>query len=196
MRARRPPEAARRKAAARFPAAAGKPSAERDPAAASLVLEPMGEGDYAAYRGACVEELARALAESQGLSLDAAAARAAAEQDELLPAGEATPGQRLFVARLAPGGKAVGRAWFGEVPGGEEPGTAFLFHLEVAPAFRGRGLGAALLDGAEARARALGFARMRLYVLSSNAAARALYARAGFRRLRGDGKGEVLRKEL
>ena len=165
-------------------------------AAASLVLEPMGEGDYAAYREACVEELARALAESRGLSPEAAAARAAAEQDEVLPSGAATSGQSLFVARLAPDGEAVGRAWFGEVPGGAEPGTAFLYYLDVAPAYRGRGLGTAILEAAEERARALGFARMRLYVLSSNAAARALYARAGYRRLRGDDRGEALAKEL
>jgi ribosomal protein S18 acetylase RimI-like enzyme len=62
-------------------------------------------------------------------------------------------------------------------------------HLEVlalAPAVEGRGLGRALLDAAETRARQQGARHMTLHVFAGNARARALYERAGY-------FGEILR---
>jgi len=56
-----------------------------------------------------------------------------------------------------------------------------LFGMYVAPEFRGRGLGGALLDTALAHARALpGVRKVKLTVNASNAAARSLYLSRGF----------------
>ncbi len=52
--------------------------------------------------------------------------------------------------------------------------------LFVAPAARGRGIGRALLLGAEDRARARGCCKLTLEVLSGNHGARALYAALGY----------------
>jgi len=52
--------------------------------------------------------------------------------------------------------------------------------IGVLPAFRGRGLGAALLRDALALARERGFRRVELVVRADNARALALYERAGF----------------
>lgn len=53
--------------------------------------------------------------------------------------------------------------------------------LAVLPAFRGRGVGRALLHAAEQRARARGCAKLTLEVREDNAGARALYQAQGFR---------------
>ncbi len=80
-----------------------------------------------------------------------------------------------FELACAPDGATAGYvvAWFvadeGEIA-----------NLAVAPAFRRAGVGAALLDGTLAAARAIGARTFHLEVRESNAAARALYARFGF----------------
>lgn len=58
---------------------------------------------------------------------------------------------------------------------------AFLSDVFVQSAYRGRGVGRALVDAAVEHARACGAALLRLDVLLGNAAARRLYERAGFR---------------
>ncbi|MFN3669657.1 MAG: GNAT family N-acetyltransferase [Brevundimonas sp.] len=57
---------------------------------------------------------------------------------------------------------------------------AEILTLAVRPAARGRGLGARLVGEGGAAAAAFGAARLFLEVAEDNAAARALYARAGF----------------
>jgi ribosomal protein S18 acetylase RimI-like enzyme len=53
--------------------------------------------------------------------------------------------------------------------------------LTVAPEFRGRGIGKALLDAVADDARRLGYCKVTLEVRADNATALALYRRAGFR---------------
>lgn len=55
-----------------------------------------------------------------------------------------------------------------------------LHDLAVLPEARGSGAGLALLEGVASRARALGCCKVTLEVREHNAAARRLYARAGF----------------
>lgn len=74
----------------------------------------------------------------------------------------------------APGGFALGRAAAGE---------AELLTIAVAPEVRRRGTGRALLDRFEAAAAAAGAVTAFLEVAEVNAAARALYAAGGWRRL-------------
>jgi len=58
---------------------------------------------------------------------------------------------------------------------------AHVWGMYVAPAFRGRGIGRALLEAVIARAKALpGLRQLNLTVTASNAAARALYRSCGF----------------
>ncbi|HZX68945.1 MAG TPA: GNAT family N-acetyltransferase [Candidatus Elarobacter sp.] len=57
---------------------------------------------------------------------------------------------------------------------------AFIAYMAVEPAARGRGVGRALLDAAEAHARAEGLPHMSLMVTDENAPARALYDGAGY----------------
>ena len=63
----------------------------------------------------------------------------------------------------------------------DDPGIVNLFQMWVAPEARGLGLGAALLHAAIDWARSIGARGVRLGVVTDNAAAVRLYARAGFR---------------
>jgi len=58
---------------------------------------------------------------------------------------------------------------------------AFLAYMAVEEAYRGRGLGARLLAGLEEEARRRGAPYLALMVTEGNAAAEALYERAGYR---------------
>ena len=58
-----------------------------------------------------------------------------------------------------------------------------IYSVVVAPAARGQGLGDRLVATAERAARAAGRHRLRLEVRQDNAAARALYARRGYREI-------------
>lgn len=84
-------------------------------------------------------------------------------------------GIRLFVARWEDA--AVGCCVLLD----QEPGIAELKRMIVDERFRGRGVGAALLHGAEAAARAAGIRTLRMEVSIRNTDGQALYRRAGYR---------------
>lgn len=65
-------------------------------------------------------------------------------------------------------------------PSSDQPAEAFLLSMWVAPAGRGRGIGAALVAAVAEWARAAGFERLVLDVADRNAPAVALYRRLGF----------------
>jgi GNAT superfamily N-acetyltransferase len=69
----------------------------------------------------------------------------------------------------------------------ERPGAARLVAMWVAPQARGTGAGRVLIDAVVAWAAAEGASTLMLDVLPDNAAARALYERAGFTPVATDG---------
>jgi ribosomal-protein-alanine N-acetyltransferase len=90
----------------------------------------------------------------------------------------ANPRARLRVLRI--GREIAGYALI-FLRGGSE--LARLYSIVVDPARRGHGLGIRLLHDAERQARLAGAARLRLEVRADNAAAIALYAGRGYRRI-------------
>ncbi len=64
--------------------------------------------------------------------------------------------------------------------------------VAVTPASRGLGVGTMLLEAAEAKGRAGGYARMSLSVLGDNTGAQRLYERQGYRRVRAE-RGALVR---
>jgi ribosomal protein S18 acetylase RimI-like enzyme len=65
----------------------------------------------------------------------------------------------------------------------EDYGSLYVSGLAVHAPFRGRGIGCALLAAAEARATALGLARVSLICFEANAGAMRLYRRLGFQEI-------------
>lgn len=61
------------------------------------------------------------------------------------------------------------------------PGTYYLSTMGVNPDFRGKGVGTALMEAAEERARKLGFSRASLLVSPDKPRAKNLYERRGYR---------------
>jgi ribosomal protein S18 acetylase RimI-like enzyme len=113
-------------------------------------------------------------------AMPATAAREKAERDTArsFSAGFETPRQHVF--RLLAGDVAVGWLWLG-VPGPDpDPLMAWVFQIEVAPEYRGRGYGRAAMLLAEDEARARGMTSLGLNVHGQNKVARSLYDSLGY----------------
>ena len=100
-------------------------------------------------------------------------------RERIVPGLAATPGAFSLIARID--GEAVGLAncftaysTFAAAP------LVNVHDIAIAPAFRGRGLGRALLLAVEAEARVRGACKITLEVLSGNERAKALYLALGY----------------
>lgn len=78
-----------------------------------------------------------------------------------------------FVAEA--GGRIVGA-----VLGGHDGRRGYLHHLAVTPAWRHRGIGAALVEAALARLRAAGMSKCNLFLYADNEAGRAFWLKHGW----------------
>jgi ribosomal protein S18 acetylase RimI-like enzyme len=93
-------------------------------------------------------------------------------------AGYGTPGQLVF--RLMAGDEAAGWLWLA-VPGPDRDRLmAWVYNVEVDPAFRGRGFGRAAMILAEGEARSRGMTSLGLNVHGQNTVARSLYDSLGY----------------
>jgi ribosomal protein S18 acetylase RimI-like enzyme len=70
----------------------------------------------------------------------------------------------------------------------------YIAHLAVLPAFRGRGIGAALLEDAARQAKAAGLNKCSLTVDIDNLTAQRLYVKTGFREVRRRHQPEMKKK--
>jgi ribosomal protein S18 acetylase RimI-like enzyme len=142
-----------------------------------LAIRTLRPDDWATYRDLRLAALADSpqafgstLAEEAARADDAWAARLAA------PALGAYRQGWPFIAALD--GTPVGLAWVKlDAP---DAATASLYQVWVAPAARGRGIGAALLDAAITWARERRATALHLDVTAGDGAAARLYRRAGF----------------
>ena len=145
----------------------------------------MDDTDRVLRRLARIEELrttaapATLLDELRALIPEAEAwAKATADTARSFPAGYATPGQLVF--RLMAAGQSVGWLWLA-VPGPERDRLmAWVYNIEVDPAFRGRGYGRAAMILAEGEARSRGMTSLGLNVHGQNTVARSLYDSLGY----------------
>jgi ribosomal protein S18 acetylase RimI-like enzyme len=143
----------------------------------NLALRPLRADEYPVWRETEVAEYARDISENGDTPIDAARRKAEADMAEILPHGLETPNHWIFVLEVD--GHAVGRLWLSEreIDGRR---ALFIFDVEVAEAFRGRGYGRAAMQLAEGEARQRGIHRIELNVFGGNTVARRLYQSLGY----------------
>lgn len=136
-------------------------------------VAPMTEAEVAAYAAGAIASYARSREEA-GESPALALATAHASFDELLPGGRPGRGEHLLSVRADD--EVAGLVWVGE----RWPAQAWVYDVEIDPAFRGRGIGAAAMVHGARLARDLGHRWLGLNVFGPNRHARNLYAQLGY----------------
>ncbi|GAA3557012.1 GNAT family N-acetyltransferase [Microlunatus spumicola] len=154
------------------------PSTLKDTGAVSV--RPLTEDELGPWREAQVQAYAQDNLLRSGGDLERALARSRAEFAEVLPDGLRTRDTSIIVLSARDGAgreERVGHLW---VAHHVEPGTSFVYDVEVAPEHRGRGFGRAAMVVADRLARAAGDERVALHVFGGNATARRLYLSHGY----------------
>lgn len=97
----------------------------------------------------------------------------------LLPQGLATPDHHWLEIRAVADGPRVGHLWFAVQA---QPGqrTAFVYDVEVQPAYRRQGHARRAFEALESLAAGLGATQIGLHVFGFNTAAQALYRSLGY----------------
>jgi RimJ/RimL family protein N-acetyltransferase len=144
---------------------------------APVRLVGMAPDAYARFLDRLVREYAADKVAAGNWPEDGSLARSEAEMAELLPDGLATADHQLWTIQ-DDAGRDAGDLWAARHA--TRPDTLYIYDIEVRPAERGRGIGAAALGALDAWARAAGYRRIGLQVFGSNGVARRLYARTGF----------------
>lgn len=99
------------------------------------------------------------------------------DRADFFPGDQPAPGQLAF--RLLDDEQPVGTLWIGPIPD-SDPGHWWVWSIEIEEPFRGRGLGRAAMEVAEAQARRAGATKLGLNVFAANAVARGLYESLGY----------------
>ena len=149
------------------------------PPAAGVELVPIV--DYETRIAALFADYAQDLVHEQGLWHGEAEAEAARKRQELLPLGAQTPDTILRTVMAE--GRAVGWLWAGRPPVPASPELSWLHHIELDEPHRNRGHGRRAIAAIEAEVAGRGASRLGLNVHGSNAGARRLYQRLGYRLL-------------
>jgi ribosomal protein S18 acetylase RimI-like enzyme len=141
-------------------------------------LRPLTPAEFDAWLPGQIAGYAEMIAVSGALPAAAAREKAVRDTTGLLSGGVATPGHVLL--RVLAADAAVGWLWLG-VPGPDpDPRMAWVYDIEIAPEFRGRGYGRAAMLLAEDEARARGMTSLGLNVHGPNKVARSLYEDIGY----------------
>lgn len=145
-----------------------------------LTLTPMTEQELARLWEPLEVGYADDLVAHRGMTPEAARKRSAQQLREGLPAGAATEGVLLRVARADD--TEVGWIWV-SLPGASDaagPTRAWIQNIEVHPAHRGRGHARRMIQLVEAELAGLGVPELGLNVFGTNTVAIGLYRSLGF----------------
>jgi ribosomal protein S18 acetylase RimI-like enzyme len=112
-----------------------------------------------------------------GENADVAQSMSEAQFAQLFPGG--TPADGQYVMDVVDDEVVVGTLWMGR-PFSGDGDTWFIFDIEIAKDARGRGLGRATMEVAEAWTRERGGTRVALNVFGPNLIARSLYDSMGY----------------
>jgi GNAT superfamily N-acetyltransferase len=144
-----------------------------------LLARPFPPDEFGPLRQHMVAAYAREKVEAGAWSADNATQLAEADMDSLLPQGLATPGHALRRVVAPDNPTTVGWFWVGPARSAP-PELAWLYDIEIVPAFRGQKLGRIVMALAEQTALDLGYTRLGLHVFAPNSVARRLYESCGY----------------
>ena len=139
----------------------------------------MREDEFPAYVARGKRRYAEDMVENGGLDRESAEKKSESDWSSLFPGG--VPGENQFVFAVEDEtGTRVGDVWFAHRPNQVREDVAFLYSIEIDPAYRGRGLGRAAMQALETEVRSRGLGRVELNVFGGNEVARSLYRSLGY----------------
>jgi ribosomal protein S18 acetylase RimI-like enzyme len=144
-----------------------------------LALVTMTTAEFAAFFELASESHARDNVANGRWSPADAPALAREESKRLLPEGEKTAGNYLFVLRDPEANAEVGYLWYGTVARGTKK-VAFLYQVYIHAQFRRKGLGRQAMYAFEEAALGSEHDELALNVSAANLAARRLYEAIGY----------------
>jgi ribosomal protein S18 acetylase RimI-like enzyme len=145
-----------------------------------LRLRPLRDDELPAYIEHARAAYERDLVDQAGMTPAGAERKTATDWSRLFPDGSVPPGNELYAIEDEDSGQRVGDLWFAEREndGGER--TLYVYSIEVASEFRGRGYGREAMLLFEQEARRRGLSQASLMVLGGNEVARSLYRSLGY----------------
>ncbi len=144
-----------------------------------VTLAPMNSNTFASYREAAVAGYAADNITSGRWPQEGARQRSYEDFDDSLPQGLATPQNYLYDIVSKSTGATVGVIWFAVVVKNGLK-SAFVYDVEVKPAFRRHGYARAAFTTLEPLVKALGLSSIGLHVFGNNPGAQALYHSLGY----------------
>jgi ribosomal protein S18 acetylase RimI-like enzyme len=142
-------------------------------------LRPLRDDELPAFIEHGKEQYARDMVENAGLSNEQAQKKAEKDWSLLLPNGRPPAGHYLHAVEDETG-ERVGDLWFAERTNDFDATVAFVYSIEIAEPFRGRGYGRQAMQLLEDEVRARGLSHIALNVFGGNEAARSLYRSLGY----------------
>ena len=143
-------------------------------------LRPLRDDELPAFIDHGRDAYARDMVAQAGLTPEQAEQKAQNDWARLLPNGAVGPGHHLFAVEDEESGERVGDLWIAERSSDFEGTAAFVYSIEIAEAFRGRGYGKQAMLLAEDEVRARGISHIALNVFGGNEVARSLYRSLGY----------------
>lgn len=137
-------------------------------------LEKMNSNELEEYLSYAIKNYANEHVKAGNWNEQEAISKATKEFEELLPEGEKTAGNELFIIR--DGDKEVGIIWLAIA----QNDKGFIYDIEIREENRGRGYGKQAMTEIEKVARNLNLKSIGLHVFAHNQVARDLYKKLGY----------------
>jgi ribosomal protein S18 acetylase RimI-like enzyme len=143
-------------------------------------LRPLRDDELPAFIAHGKREYARDMVENAGLSAEQAQKKSDKDWALLLPNDQVPSGHYLFAIEEESSGERIGDLWFAERTNDFDSTVAFVYSIEIAEPFRGRGYGREAMLLLEDEVRGRGLSHVALNVFGGNEVARSLYRSLGY----------------
>lgn len=137
-------------------------------------LIEMNSSEFERYISYAIRNYADEHVKAGNWSSQEAITKATSEFEKLLPEGEKTVNNKLFIIQVE--GKEVGMIWLAQ----ESDNKGFIYDINIWEGNQGRGYGKQAMKEIEIEAKKLGLRNIGLHVFGHNQVARSLYEKLGY----------------